>query len=147
MTEYVERKVRTHLDEGEQLMVLADTSAVVAEMMVPEKNWRCSERISRPDSAGQFPDAMLKAKWTICSISAPVDGRQVTVRAYLSNTDGVLKPELTGIANLLRSAPHHRGHDSTHRIVGSNRGFGAFDPEGRSGYHEGKIFAKSLYFH
>jgi len=103
MTEYVERKVGTHLDEGEALMLLADTSTVVAEMLVPEKELGdIKKEFPVRIQLASFPTRYFEGKVDYIAPSAhPVDGRQVvTVRAYLSNADGVLKPELTGIAKI-----------------------------------------------
>jgi multidrug efflux pump subunit AcrA (membrane-fusion protein) len=103
MTEYVERKVRTHLDAGAELMRLADTSTVEVEMMVPEKEMG-DVHLGLPVriQLASFPSRYFQGKVDFIAQSAhPADGQQVmTVRSYLSNPDGVLKPELTGFAKI-----------------------------------------------
>ena len=103
MTEYVERKVRTHLDAGEELMRLANTSTVVAEMMVPEKEMGDVHKgLPVRIQLASFPTQYFDGKVDFIAEHAHAgDGQQVmTVRSNLSNPDGVLKPELTGFAKI-----------------------------------------------
>jgi multidrug efflux pump subunit AcrA (membrane-fusion protein) len=103
MTEYVERKVGTHLDAGGELMRLADTSTVNADMMVPEKELG-DVHLGLPVriQLASLPTRYFEGKVDFIAQAAHAsDGQQVvTVRSYLSNPDGVLKPELTGIAKI-----------------------------------------------
>jgi len=103
MTEYVERKVGTHLDAGEQLMRLADTSTVIAVMNVPEKEMGDVHKgLPVRVQLSSFPTRYFDGRVDFIAQSAHAeDGQQVmTVRSYLSNPDGVLKPELTGFAKI-----------------------------------------------
>ena len=103
MTEYVERKVGTHLDAGGELMRLANTSTVVAEMMVPEKEMGDVHKgLPVRIQLASFPTQYFEGKVDFIAEHAHAgEGQQVmTVRSYLSNPDGVLKPELTGFAKI-----------------------------------------------
>jgi HlyD family secretion protein len=103
MTEYVERKVGTRLEEGGELMQLADTSTIAVEMMVPEKELGdVHNGLPVRIQLASFPTRYFEGKVDYMAPNAhTVDGQQVeTVRSYLSNPDGVLKPELTGIAKI-----------------------------------------------
>jgi putative peptide zinc metalloprotease protein len=103
MTEYVDRKVGTHLDAGGVLMLLADTSTVNVEMMVPEKELG-DIHLGLPVriQLASLPTKYFEGKVDFIAHSAHAgDGQQVvTLRSYLSNPDGVLKPELTGVAKI-----------------------------------------------
>jgi multidrug efflux pump subunit AcrA (membrane-fusion protein) len=103
MTEHVERKVGTHLDAGGELMRLANTSTVVAEMKVPEKEMGDVQKgLPVRIQLASFPTRYFEGKVDFIAQSAHAeDGQQVmTVRSNLSNPDGVLKPELTGFAKI-----------------------------------------------
>jgi multidrug efflux pump subunit AcrA (membrane-fusion protein) len=103
MTEYVERKLGTRLEEGGELMRLADTSTVVAQMMVPEKELGdVYKGLPVRIQLASLPTRYFQGKVDFIAQAAhAADGQQVvTVRTYLSNPDGVLKPELTGIAKI-----------------------------------------------
>jgi multidrug efflux pump subunit AcrA (membrane-fusion protein) len=103
MTEYVERKVKTHLDAGDELMRLADVSTVIVEMMVPEKEMGDVHKgFPVRIQLASFPTRYFEGKVDFIADHAHAgDGQQVvTVKAYLSNSDGVLKPELTGFAKI-----------------------------------------------
>lgn len=103
MTEYVERKVKTHLDAGDELMRLADLSTVIVEMMVPEKEMGDVHKgFPVRIQLASFPTRYFDGKVDFIADHAHAgDGQQVvTVKANLSNSDGVLKPELTGFAKI-----------------------------------------------
>jgi multidrug efflux pump subunit AcrA (membrane-fusion protein) len=103
MTEYVERKVGTHLDAGAELMRVVDMSTVIAVMMVPEKevgdvHKGLPVRIQLASLPSQYFDG--KVDFIAESAHAGEGQQVVTVKSYLSNPDGVLKPELTGFAKI-----------------------------------------------
>jgi multidrug efflux pump subunit AcrA (membrane-fusion protein) len=103
MTEYVERKVGTYLEAGGELMRLANTSTVVAEMMVPEKEMGDVHKgLPVRIQLASFPTRYFDGKVDFIAESAHAgEGQQVvTVKSNLSNPDGVLKPELTGFAKI-----------------------------------------------
>jgi putative peptide zinc metalloprotease protein len=102
-TEYVERKYATHLDPGEELMKLVDTSTITAEMMVPEKELADVQKgFPVRIQLASFPTRYFDGKVDyIAQVAQTVEDQQmVAVRSYLSNKDGVLKPELTGTAKI-----------------------------------------------
>jgi len=103
MTEYVERKVGTHLDAGAELMRVVDMSTVIAVMMVPEKEvGDVHKGLPVRIQLASFPTQYFDGKVDFIAESAHAgEGQQVvTVKSYLSNPDGVLKPELTGFAKI-----------------------------------------------
>jgi multidrug efflux pump subunit AcrA (membrane-fusion protein) len=103
MTEYVERKIGTHLRAGEELMRLANTSTVTVEMMVPEKEMGdVYKGLPVRIQLASFPTRYFEGKVDFIAEKAhSEDGQQVmTVRSNLSNPEGVLKPELTGFAKI-----------------------------------------------
>jgi len=102
-TEFVERQLGTHLNPGEELMKLVDTSTVLADMMVPEKeledvNYGNYVRMFlRSFSTRDFDGHVVY----MAPYAQTVNGEQViTVRAELANKDGILKPEMTGVAKI-----------------------------------------------
>ena len=103
MTEYVERRVGKHLDAGDELMRLANTSTVAVEMMVSEKELGDVHKgFPVRIQLASNPTRYFEGKVDFIADAAHVgDGEQVvTVKAYLSNPDGDLKPELTGYAKI-----------------------------------------------
>ena len=102
-TEYVERKYGTHLNPGEELMKLVDTSTVTAEMMVTQKDLADVQKgFPVRIQLASFPTRYFEGKVDYIAQDAHTVGDQqmVKVRSYLSNKDGVLKPELTGTAKI-----------------------------------------------
>jgi multidrug resistance efflux pump len=102
-TEFVERKRGTHLDPGQELMQLVDTSSVVAKMMVPQKELEDvrpgNKVLMKLDS---FSTQVFEGKVdSIAPIAQTESGQQfVAVRSVLQNKDGILKPDLTGNAKI-----------------------------------------------
>jgi len=102
--QYLERKLRTHLDPGQELMRLVDASTVIVEMMVSEKD--------QADIREGFPVRVQPTAMPTRYFNGKVDqivqqadigeGQQVfvTARSFISNNDGALKPGLTGIAKI-----------------------------------------------
>jgi len=102
-TEFVERKLNTHLDPGEELMQLVDTTSVVAKLMVPQKELedvRLGNKVLlKLDS---FSTQVFEGKVDSIAPIAQTEGGQqfVPVRSILMNKDGILKPDLTGNAKI-----------------------------------------------
>jgi hypothetical protein len=104
MTEYVERKVGTHLDAGDELMRLADTSTVVAVMMVPEKEMGDVRKgLPVRIQLASFPTRFFRRRSGLHSgaMRTPVkasrsDGSFLTFQIRMES----LKPELTGFAKI-----------------------------------------------
>jgi len=103
VTEYVERRIGTYLEAGGELMRLVNTSTVVAEMMVPEREMGDVHKgLPIRIQLASFPTRYFEGKVDFIAERAHAgDGQQVmTVRSTLANPDGVLKPELTGFAKI-----------------------------------------------
>jgi len=102
-TEYVERKFGTNLNAGEELMKLVDTSTITAELQVAQKDLADIQKgFPVRIQMASFPTRYFDGKVDYISELANTvdDQKMVKVRTYLSNRDGVLKPELTGTAKI-----------------------------------------------
>jgi multidrug resistance efflux pump len=103
LTERVEEKKGQHLERGDGLMEIADTSRVYAEMMVPEKELGDIHKGLRVVlTVNSFPaDDFEGVVDSIAAKAGTVEGQQmIVVRAILSNGDGRLKPDFTGVAKI-----------------------------------------------
>jgi putative peptide zinc metalloprotease protein len=104
VTPFPERKAGTKLAAGDEFIRLVNTSGVIAEMLVPEKDlsevqpgnvvWLKVRSLPRADFEGRVA--------TIAPIVTTVDGQQmVVVRTEpLPNENELLKPDNTGVARI-----------------------------------------------
>jgi multidrug resistance efflux pump len=102
-TEFVERAIDTHLNAGQELMQLTDTTTVIAQMMVPEKDLEDIQKgFPVRLQLASFSNRYFDGKVDYIALAAhTVDGQKVvTMHSYIANGDAVLKPELTGIAKI-----------------------------------------------
>ena len=102
-TEFAERKVGVRLEPGDELMRVVNTSTVIAEMLVSEKDWAdVHEGFPVRIQLTSFPTRYFEGKVDYIAPVAHTEGglRVVSVRSYLSNAGGELKPELTGVAKV-----------------------------------------------
>jgi putative peptide zinc metalloprotease protein len=102
-TPFVERKLNKHLDPGEDLFKIVDISHVTAEMEVPEKEMS-DVRPGNPVwmKARSLPAVDLQGRVDfIAPIAQTVNSQQmVVVRSELQNDGLLLKPEMTGVAQI-----------------------------------------------
>lgn len=102
-TPFVERQLNQHLDPGGELCKLVDISRVTVEMQVPEKEM-ADVHSGNPVwmKARSLPTVDLQGRVDfIAPIAQTVNGQQmVTVRSELQNDELLLKPEMTGVANI-----------------------------------------------
>jgi len=93
-TPFVERKRGTHLDPGQELMQVVDSSSVVAILMVPQKEWEDvqlgNKVLMKFDS---FPSRVFEGTVDYVEPAALAgNGQQVVpVRSVIPNKDGILK--------------------------------------------------------
>ena len=102
-TAFVERKLNQHLDPGEELCKIVDISRVTVEMQVPEKEM-VDVRPGNPVwmKARSLPSVDLQGRVDfIAPVAQTVNSQQmVVVRSELQNDGLVLKPEMTGVAQI-----------------------------------------------
>jgi multidrug resistance efflux pump len=102
-TPFVERKLNQHLDPGEDLFKIVDISHVTVEMQVPEKEMS-DVRYGNPVrmKARSLPEVDLQGRVDfIAPIAQTVNSQQmVVVRSELQNDGLLLKPEMTGVAQI-----------------------------------------------
>jgi putative peptide zinc metalloprotease protein len=103
VTPFVERKVSEHLDPGEELCKIVDISRVTVEMQVPEKEMS-DVRYGNPVwmKARSLPAVDLQGRVDfIATVAQTVNSQQmVVVRSELQNDGSLLKPEMTGVAQI-----------------------------------------------
>ena len=103
VTPFVERKVSEHLDPGEELCKIVDISRVTVEMQVPEKEMS-DVRYGNPVwmKARSLPAVDLQGRVDfISTVAQTVNSQQmVVVRSELQNDGSLLKPEMTGVAQI-----------------------------------------------
>jgi multidrug resistance efflux pump len=102
-TPFVERKLSKHLDAGDELCNIADISSVTIEMQVPEKEL-ADVHIGNPVlmKARSLPSIDFQGRVNfIAPVAQSNNGQQtMVVRSDLQNDDLLLKPELTGVAQI-----------------------------------------------
>jgi len=102
-TPFPERKQNQRLVAGEEFVRLVDTTGVTVEMLVPEKEyedvkpgnvvWLKARSLADQDFEGRVD--------FIAPVAQTVNGQQmITVRTQLSNENGSLRPEMTGVARI-----------------------------------------------
>jgi putative peptide zinc metalloprotease protein len=102
-TPFIERKVGQHLDAGDELGKIIDISHVTVELLVPEKEvadvrygfpvWMKARSLPSNDFQGRVDYISLVAQ--------TVNNQQmVPVRTELQNDALLLKPDMTGVANI-----------------------------------------------
>jgi len=102
-TRFVERKRGTHLDPGQELMQLVDSSSVVAMLMVPQKEWEDVQPGNKVQMKfDSFPSRVFEGKVDYVEPMAQIENGQqvVPVRSVISNKDGLLKPDMIGNAKI-----------------------------------------------
>jgi len=103
VTPFVERKVSEHLDPGDELCKIVDISRVTVEMQVPEKEMS-DVRHGNPVwmKARSLPAVDLQGRVDfIATVAQTVNSQQmVVVRSELQNDGSLLKPEMTGVAQI-----------------------------------------------
>jgi multidrug efflux pump subunit AcrA (membrane-fusion protein) len=102
-TPFVERKQKQHLDPGEEVCKIVDISHVTAEMQVPEKEMSDvlpgnpvhlkARSLAAVDLQGRV-DFIAPVAQTVSS------QQMVAVRSELPNDGFLLKPEMTGVAQI-----------------------------------------------
>jgi putative peptide zinc metalloprotease protein len=102
-TPFVERKLNKHLDPGEDLFKIVDISHVTAEMEVPEKEMsdvRYGNPVHMKARSLSAVDLQGRVDF-IAPIAETVNSQQmVVVRSELQNDGLLLKPEMTGVAQI-----------------------------------------------
>src|SRR5262245_50282399 len=102
-TPFVERMLNQHLDPGDELFKLVDISRVTVEMQVPEKEMS-DVRSGNPVrmKARSLPAVDLQGRVDfIAPVAQTVNSQQmVVVRSELQNDGFLLKPEMTGVAQI-----------------------------------------------
>jgi putative peptide zinc metalloprotease protein len=100
-TPFVERKVNSNLEAGDELCKIVDVSRVTIEMQVPEKEM-ADVQSGNPVSMKfrSFPSLDPQGRVDfIAPIAQTINGQQmVVVRSELPNDDATLKPDMTGVA-------------------------------------------------
>jgi multidrug efflux pump subunit AcrA (membrane-fusion protein) len=102
-TPFVERKQKQHLDPGEEVCKIVDISHVTAEMQVPEKEMS-DVLLGNPVhlKARSLAAVDLQGRVDfIAPVAQTVNSQQmVAVRSELPNDGFLLKPEMTGVAQI-----------------------------------------------
>ena len=102
-TPFVERKLNQHLSPGDELTRIVDLARVIVEMQVPEKEME-DVRPGNPVfmKARSFPSMNLQGRVDfIAPVAQAVNGQQmVVVRSEIQNDDLLLKPDMTGVAQI-----------------------------------------------
>src|SRR5262249_14820677 len=102
-TPFVERKVNQYLEAGDELCKIVDISHVMIEMQVPEKEL-LDVRRGNPVwmKAKGLPSVDLQGRVDfIAPVAQTVNTQQmVVVRSELQNEGLLLKPEMTGFAQI-----------------------------------------------
>jgi putative peptide zinc metalloprotease protein len=100
-TPFVERKVNSNLEAGDELCKIVDVSRVTIEMQVPEKEM-ADVQPGNPVSMKfrSFPSLDPRGRVDfIAPVAQTINGQQmVVVRSELPNDDATLKPDMTGVA-------------------------------------------------
>jgi len=110
LTPFMEQMVGVHLAPGDEICEIADRSVMVAEIAVPEKEVgevAVGKKVKA--KAKGYPSRSFYGKVAAIGEKADPGERQnyVTVRCFLENADGILKPGMTGRAKIYcrRSSP------------------------------------------
>src|SRR5215813_11789571 len=102
-TPFVERKQKQHLDPGEEVCKIVDISHVTAEMQVPEKEMsdvRPGNPVHLKARSLSAVDLQGRVDF-IAPVAQTVNSQQmVAVRSELPNDGFLLKPEMTGVAQI-----------------------------------------------
>ena len=102
-TPFPERRLNEKLAAGAEFVRLVETAAVTAEMFVPEKEL---EDIKEGNvvwfKVRSLPDKDFEGRVeVIAPVVQTINGQQmIMVRTRLLNEDGVLKPDMTGVARI-----------------------------------------------
>ena len=102
-TPFVEKILNRHLEAGDEVCRIVDMDRVRAEMFVPEKEMGdVDPGMPVHLKARSYPTHEFQGN---VDFIAPVaetveDARVVKIRTELANADGMLKPEMTGVAKI-----------------------------------------------